>query len=580
MSDDEGRVWITAEADEARAVALASELELPLPISRILVARGLSDSGEAERFLNPRLSDLADPFDIIEMLVAVEHIWQAIQAGSRITIFGDYDADGVSSTALMVLVLQRLGATPEYYIPSRQDDGYGLTVDALTKAVEKTSPDLIITVDCGTNSNAAVTHARKLGIGVIVTDHHECLESPPSDAIAVVNPKLGECDAAKVLAGVGVAFKLCHGLVKHGNANGYAAVDGLDLRDYLDLVALGTVADVVPLMGENRILVRHGLLQIKASPRCGLSALIRVAGVRTEIDCYHLGFLLGPRINAAGRLGSAEPALKLLLSEDPSIAKRLAGQLDAANRERRRIEETIVQEAVAFLDTTFVEDTTFGLVVGSEGWHIGTVGIVAARLCSRYKRPAVVVAFDGDGLGRGSCRSVGSINLVEVLHACADLLESHGGHAMAAGVSIRRENMEAFRERFNTVCREQIKHDDLVERHVVDGWITFGEADKALLDAIGQLRPLGMGNPTPIWGTRNVRIMGRPRVVGKNHLKMTLVSGGSQLDAIAFGMAGRKLFKAPIDILFNVQVNNYLGRESVQLSIKDFRVSHQNEGGV
>jgi single-stranded-DNA-specific exonuclease len=575
-SRDEGRKWITKETDEAGALALAAELSLPLPVSRILLSRGITDTESAGRFLNPRLSDLGDPFDIVGMSAAAERVWKALNAGSRITVFGDYDADGVTSTALLVMVLRRLGATPEFYVPSRQDDGYGLSVDAITKAIEGTTPDLIITVDCGTNSSDAVSFAKSRGVDVIVTDHHECESAAPADAVAVVNPKLGTVDDAKILAGVGVAFKLCHALVRQGNADGAPAVEGLDLRDYLDLVALGTVADVVPLLGENRTLVRHGLQRIKAGPRCGLAALIRVASVRTEIDCYHLGFLIGPRINAAGRLGSAEPALKLLLCEEVGIAKRLAGQLDAANRERKRIEEQIIAEVIEEIEASFSPETTFGLAVGSEGWHIGTIGIVAARLCGRYKRPAVVISFDADGLGRGSCRSVDSVNVVEALQTCSDLLESHGGHKMAAGLSIRRENMDAFRDRFSAACRDQVSSSDMVARYVVDGWITLGEADESLLSAVNSLRPLGLGNPTPIWGARSVRIVGRPRIVGKNHLKMTLACGGTQLDAIAFGMADRELYDDAIDILFHLQVNSYMGRESIQLNIKDFRPSIQN----
>jgi len=332
---------------------------------------------------------------------------------------------------------------------------------------------------------------------------------------------------------------------------------------------------VVPLVGENRTLVHYGLHRIQKVVRCGLQALIRVASVRTEIDCYHLGFLIGPRINAAGRLGSAEPALRLLLSEDHGVARRLAGQLDAANRERKRIEEGIISEAIESLDATFSKTETFGIVVGGEGWQVGTVGIVAARLCSRYRRPSIVISIGQDGACRGSCRSVGAVNLVEALQACSDLLETYGGHKMAAGLSIRRENLAAFSQRFNEACRQQADLDDFLESYVVDGWVTLGEVDDTLLAGIARLRPLGTGNPTPIWGARNVRIMGRPRVVGANHLKLTIVSGGDQIEAIAFGMADRKLYTDPIDILFHVQVNSYMGRETLQLNIKDFRPSMQ-----
>jgi len=577
MSNGNGvRRWVTVETDEDSAQALAAELSLPLPVARVLASRGLCDGEAADRFLNPRLSDLSDPFGLPGMRTAVDRIWKAIDAGSRITVFGDYDADGVTSTALLVLILRRLGAETAFYVPSRHGEGYGMTLEGVGKAIDQTTPDLMISVDCGTNSGEAVALATERGVDVIVTDHHECTQEPPADAVAVVNPKLGDDASAMILAGVGVAFKLSHALVKHGNAVEHAAVEGVDLRDYLDLVALGTVTDVVPLVEENRTLVRHGLAQIKQGPRCGLQALIRVAGVRTEIDCYHLGFLIGPRINAAGRLGSAEPALELLLSEDHGRAKRLAGQLDAANRERKQIEEQIITTAVDAVESIFDAEETFGLVVGNEGWHVGTIGIVAARLCGRYRRPSVVISFGDDGIGRGSCRSVEPVNIIQALEACEDLLVTCGGHKMAAGLTIKRENIDAFRERFNAACRDQVAIDELAATYQVDSWITLGEADASLLAAVRTLRPLGIGNPTPIWAAREVRVVGRPRVVGKNHLKMTLASGGTQLDAIAFGMADRELYTDGMDVLFHVQENNYMGRQSIQLNIKDFRPSEQN----
>ena len=576
MGNGDDRRWVTIETDESVAQALAVELSLPLPVARVLASRGIGDPESGERFLNPRLSDLADPFEIPGMRVAVDRIWKAIDAGDRITVFGDYDADGVTSTALLVLVLRQLGAEPAFFVPSRHGEGYGMTLEGVGKAIDQTKPDLMVSVDCGTNSGGAVTLAAGRGVDVIVTDHHECTQTPPTDAVAVVNPKLGHDDDAKMLAGVGVAFKLCHALVKHGNAVGHPAVKGVDLRGYLDLVALGTVADVVPLVGENRTLVRHGLAQIKQSPRCGLQALIRVAGVRTEIDCYHLGFLIGPRINAAGRLGTAEPALELLISEDAGRARRLAGQLDSANRERKQIEELVIKTAADAVEATFDDEKTFGLVVGNEGWHIGTIGIVAARLCGRYRRPSVVISFDGDGIGRGSCRSVEPVNIIEALEACEDLLETCGGHKMAAGLTIKRENVDAFRERFNEACRSQAELDDLVATYQVDSWITLGEADGSLLEAVNTLRPLGVGNPTPTWAARQVRVVGRPQIVGKNHLKMTLASGGAQIDAIAFGMADRELYNDGMDVLFHIQENNYMGRQSIQLNIKDFRPGEQN----
>ena len=571
MSSDSTQTWITVETDEKKAVALAGKLSLPMPVARLLVSRGFGDVKSAEAFMNPLLSNLGDPFELAGIEDASRRVWEAIENDERITVFGDYDADGVTSTALLVMVLRRLGANAESYLPNRNDEGYGLSIEALSSAIEQTSPNLLITVDCGTSSGKAVSFSVKKGVDVIITDHHECIGKPPADAVAVVNPKLNGNDDTKTLAGVGVAFKLCHGLVKHGNAISNPAVENIDLRDYLDLVALGTVADVVPLVGENRILVRHGLAKINGGPRCGMQALIRAAGVRTKIDCYHLGFMIGPRINAAGRLASADLALRLLLSEDAGKAKRLAGQLDSANRERKMIEDRIIEQAVQGVEKIFNAETTASIVAADEGWHIGTIGIVAARLCGRYKRPAVVISFDENGMGRGSCRSISSVNIIVALKACSKLLEKCGGHKMAAGLSIKKENLEEFTKCFEDACQQQIKPSDIIDRHYIDSWITLDEADAALLSSVDNLRPLGIGNQTPLWGAKNLRVIGRPKIVGKNHLKLTLANGGTQIDAIAFGMGEYEVGTGNLDAIFQVQENNYMGRRSIQLNIRDLR---------
>lgn len=571
MTAQPPRKWITVETDEEAAVALAGELSTPLPVARLLVSRGFTNVDDAGYFLNPRLSNLGDPYNFESVKTASERVWQAINNNERITVFGDYDADGVTSTALMVLLLKELGAEVDSYLPNRHDEGYGLSLDALKNTIEKTDPALIITVDCGTNSCDSVAEAAKCGIDVIITDHHEFNGVLPADAVAIINPKLNDDDDTKTLAGVGVAFKLCHGLVKYGTEAGNKAVENVDLRNYLDLVALGTVADVVPLTGENRILVRHGLTKINSSPSCGLQALSRVANVRTKIDCYHLGFLIGPRINSAGRLASANLALQLLLSDNPAKAKRLAGQLDSANRERKMIEDRIIKIVVAGVEESFDPEKTLGITVAGDGWHIGTIGIVAARLCGRYKRPSIVISIDEDGMGRGSCRSVNSVNIMQALDLCSDLLEKYGGHKMAAGLSIKRSNVKKFIKSFNDACKKQVQASDLIEKYYIDSWITLGEADKTMLDAVELLRPLGIGNQTPLWGAKNLSVVGRPRIVGKNHLKLTLANGGSQMDAIGFGMGDYDVSKGNFDVLFQVQENNYMGQKSIQLNLKDIR---------
>lgn len=581
------REWKTVEVDEASAKNLADELDLPMPVAKVLAARGFERPENAKRFLNPRLSDLADPFSLPGMTDAVEHIWTAILKHRKITVYGDYDADGVTGTALLVSVLKEMGGDVGSFLPSRLSEGYGLTVDALDRCIKTNKPKLVITVDCGSSSVEAVEFARRAGVDVIVTDHHEVPEGGACPALAVVNPKLNGDGSMASLAGAGVVFKLSQGLVKHGLKKRRKEVADIDLRNWLDLVAIGTVADVVPLVGENRILVRHGLDRLKESAsrdmdrgsgrneRPGLNALVRKAGIKSGIDCYHLGFLIAPRLNAAGRLGSAETALELLMTTDALRARNLAGHLDASNRERKRIEDTILDEAVNEIDGYFDEKRDFGLVIGREGWHAGTIGIVAARICARYRRPTVVIAFDEKGRGQGSCRSIEALSIVDVLGRCSDLLVSHGGHKMAAGLIIEKDKLDAFRSRFNELCAAELENCNLRPFWNIDAWINLGEADERLFQAIQKLRPFGVGNTTPTWGVRGVRLIGQPKIVGKDHLKMLVVSGGSQLEAIAFRMAHRELPDGAIDMLFNLHENTYMGHRSLQLNVKDFRPSEK-----
>jgi len=569
------RRWEDVEVEEESAVRLAAELEVPAAIGRVLAARGLTDPDEAGRFLRPRLSDLGDPLALPDAAAAVARIRSALERGEAITVFGDYDVDGITATALLARVLQRLGGRVSTFLPHRIEEGYGFTPAALQRCLSQHSPALIVTVDCGTDAVETVAQAAARGIDVVVTDHHE-VSSAVAPAVAVVNPKRGDSGDLHLLAGVGVAFKLCHALVRDCKA--HAAGNGaLDLREFLGWVALGTVADVVPLLGENRILVRHGLDRLNADPGIGLRALCEAAGADGTLDSYHMGFVLGPRLNAAGRLGSPDPALELLLCEDPARARELAEGLEAANGERRRIEEGIAGEAVRSIDARFDERRTFGVVAGQTGWHVGAIGIVASRLCGRYRRPAVVIGFDEDGLGRGSCRSIEGVDLMTVLEECADMLEGFGGHAMAAGLRLRRENLEAFRAQFNAGCRRVLDGRDLRPVLQVDGWIEVGEADEALWSALEMLSPVGVGNRTPLWGLRRVRPMGRPRIVGRDHLKMIVADGGGQMESIGFGLADRPVPDGPIDMLAQIRENHFRGRRSLQLHIKDFRSTDKPE---
>jgi single-stranded-DNA-specific exonuclease len=565
------KVWKTAAVDADLASRVADGMGIPAPVARVLVVRGYTEPQAIERFLNPRLADVCDPFRLPDMDKAVERILGAIDRKERIVVFGDYDVDGISSTALLVQVLRRLGADTEPFLPHRIDDGYGLAPDTLERCSAQLHPRLVVTVDCGTTANEAVRAASKAGVDVVVTDHHEA-GGEVAPAHAVVNPKLGTNADARNLAGVGVAFKLGYALVKKAREQGRQGAAEVDLREYLDLVALGTVADIVPLVGENRILARHGLALLNRTKSIGLQALIHVAGIRGWIDTYHVGFLLGPRLNAVGRLGDAQAALKLLVTDDEAEAERIAAQLDAVNRERQDVEAKIVREAMAEIDEFFDPSKHFGLVVARAGWHPGVVGIVASRLSARYHRPAVVIGIDPEaGTGRGSARSIEGFNLVEKLEECAGLLGRFGGHAMAAGLDVEVAQIPELKERFNRVAAAALEGTDLRPVQEVDAWIELAEADQGLLDALEKMAPFGLGNRKPEWGIRGVELVGCPRVVGKSHLKMTVRQGDLQREAIAFGAGDRDMPHGPIDIACYLQENEYMGQVSLQLNVQDFR---------
>jgi single-stranded-DNA-specific exonuclease len=566
------RRWQVADADPQLADGIVRAYDFSAPMARALVTRGLTDPSDIDKFLKPSLSDLTDPFDIPGMKKAVDLILFHIEQGSSILVYGDYDVDGVTATALMIQVLSGLGAVAVPFLPHRIEDGYGLGVDTLHRCIENYKPKLIITVDCGTSSIDAVKEAAQLGIDVIVTDHHEPAADGVAPACAIVNPKLGNCsEDIRMLAGVGVAFKVCHGLIKAGRLNQMEAAEKLDLKSYMELVAVGTVADIVPLLKENRILVYHGLQLLNRTKSVGLRTLIEGAGITGSVDTYHIGFMIGPRINAAGRLGNAEAALELVLTEQEPRARILAQQLDDASRKRQEIEDRIVSEACNDLDARFDAQKDFGLVVAHPHWHAGVIGIVASRIASRYNRPVVVIGMDDDGVGRGSCRSVPGFDLLSHLQQCSSHLRRYGGHAMAAGLEVDHERIPEFAARFNEVCAQTLSHVDQRRQLLVDAWIQPGDIGDALYHDQNRLRPFGHSNPLPVWAIHNVTPAFAPRVIGGKHLKIIFPMAGKQREAIGFGMGDRHVPSGPLDIAFNLILNRYNGQEYLQLHLQDFR---------
>lgn len=576
------KVWKFKPCNEARVEEFFQSLEvagrdgsnifqglekMPRPLVALLVQRGFETAEDISHFMKCGLSSLRDPFELPDMDKAVERIRRALSSGGKITVFGDYDVDGVCSTALLVRVLRALGGEVSAFIPSRFDEGYGLSPEALHACLKEHRPSLIITVDCGTNSVESVELAKAKGVDVVVSDHHEPDEQIAA-ALAVVNPKREADHPASILAGAGVVFKLCHALVKAGRETGCAASTAFDLKDLLDFVAVATVTDMVPLLGENRALVRAGFQTLENSASPGWRALIEAAGLRPPLQTWHAGYLLGPRINAAGRVGRADAALELFLTNLPERAAELAGVLEEANRERQGIERKMVQEAIEEIDGWFDEKKHFGLVAAREGWHPGVIGIVASRLVNRYNRPVVVIGMDG-GSGRGSCRSIHAFNILDGLGACSDLLKQFGGHAMAAGLEIEASSLDEFKQRFNETVAAQLTGSDLRPVLEIDCELTVDEVNEELLAAIGRAGPFGQEHPEPVWAVRGVRAL-NPRILKEKHLKLTLTDGRHRIDAIGFNMA-EKLPDGPVDAAFTLQENTWNGRTSLQLNLKDLR---------
>ena len=551
--------------EELLASALASELGCPPSLAGILARRGSVLPGGAAEFLSPKLKRLSDPFLLPEMRAAVDRTLAAIDAKQRIVLYGDYDVDGVTSLTLLVRMLRAYGATPETFLPSRLDEGYGLSPEGVARCVETLAPQLLIAVDCGTSSAAEIATLTAQGIGVIVIDHHECPVTLPL-CTALVNPKRADAGADfHYLCSAGLVFKFCHALLKT------RPLPEFDLREHLDLVALGTVADIVPLTGENRVLVQKGLETLAHTRWVGIKALMEVAGVGTPLTPGDVGFKLGPRLNASGRLGTAQESLELLLTDDPAQARTLARDLDLQNRERQNVEKATLAEAEAQIDFDPARDAA--IVVGASGWHPGVLGIVAARICRQHYRPTLVIGFDENGLGKGSGRSIDGFSLVEALQQCSPLLEKFGGHEMAAGLALRQEQFEKFREAFKAGARVLITQQDLIPRVKLDCEVPLSEINLAFLSIHERLQPFGMGNAQPLFLARGVYPVSEPVVLKEKHLRLALRQEKARHEAIFFNGAAIPLPRPPWDIAFRIERNTWRDRVSVQIQIQRIRTA-------
>jgi single-stranded-DNA-specific exonuclease len=533
----------------------------------LLLRKGFRCAEEVNSFLRPRLSSLSDPFLIPQMDAAVSRILAALDRRERIVLFGDYDVDGVTSLALFAEMLRAYGGAPELFLPLRMEEGYGLSPESVERCLGQYRPELLIALDCGTSSPKEIADLRKGGVEVIVFDHHEPKSELP-DCIAIVNPKTSDSDF-NYLCSVGIVFKLCHALLKT------RPLPDFDLKSKLDLVALGTVADIVPLRGENRVLVQRGAIEIAHTSRIGLTKLMQVAGVRPPILPEDIGYRLGPRLNAAGRLSTAEKSLRLLLTYDEGEATMLAAELDQQNRQRQEVEKQIFDEAIEKIEDRLDAARDAAIVVGADGWHPGVLGIVASRIARRYHRPTVVIGFDENGIGKGSGRSIEGLNLVEALGYCAEGIDKFGGHEMAAGLALQKKNFDRFAEGFRKAARELLSDEALQPCVQLDHELAFTEIDLDFLRWHEMLQPFGNGNPQPLFLAREVEPVAPPRVVNDKHLIFRLRQGTRHRRAVYFDGMANQLPPAPWDIAFRIHTDEYGGETLIAMHIEAVRAAER-----
>ena len=563
--------WQFKNSDFDNSLKLASEAEVSPFAAQLLINRGIKTAAEARAYLYPTLDELHSPFQLADMDKAVERIHKAISRGEKICVYGDYDADGTTATALLLNTFRQMDVPADYYIPNRFEDGYGLSEDTVKKIHQQKEAKLLITVDCGITSVKEVALANTLGMDVIVTDHHQPeAEQPP--AYGLISPKIpGNEYPYTELAGVGLAFKLAQALTN----------DTAFLASQLDLVALGTVVDMAPLTGENRILSRLGLVELDKRERPGIYALCEAAGhkIDTPLDGSALSFRLGPRINAAGRMATADKVVKLLTTDSEDVATRIASELNQANQKRQELEKQIQDEALEIIEKE-MDDNTIGIVVASKKWlgkSQGVVGIVAAKLMQTFYKPTVVLAINDDE-ATGSGRCIEGMNLADSFVACTELLVKHGGHAAAAGLTLKTKNIPKFRKAFNEFARETLTQDALQPKLALEFETRLSLLTLETLKELEQFEPFGRDNPAPYFGTQRVKVNGVPTQMGseKNHLRMFVSDGTVKRRAIDWG-AGDKLitFRRPnmsLNIAFSPQINEWQGTRSVQLILEDWEV--------
>ena len=601
------KIWITSVPDTEDAKSSVASISKTLGvnpiIAKLLYNRGYQDPISATSFVRMENEMLRNPFDMADMMKGVERIKKAIDTKEKITVYGDYDVDGVTSVCTLYLYLKSLGADVEYYIPNRSGEGYGVSVAAID-SIKQGGTALIITVDTGITANDEVTYAKSVGVDFLITDHHECRSDLP-EAAAVINPHRPDCKYPfKELAGVGVVFKLICAYEEYRTGDSRMQSTLRIIKEYADLVAIGTIADVMPIKEENRIIVKYGLNMIENTNRIGLAALIDVASTRqdnkrverfdrnkrkrrTKITSSFIGFTLAPRINAAGRVRSATIAVELFLTEKYSEAVRIAEQLCSANKERQAEENKIMQEAYDKIDSLDINKNPV-IVLNADDWHHGVIGIVSSRITEKYCRPSILVSFDGndedvdllENVGKGSGRSIKGMNLVDALCYCSDHLVKFGGHELAAGLSVTREQLPLFIEKINEFARANLSEEDMVPVIEADCEIDFADATVALADSLQLLEPYGVGNPVPQFIMKNVFVAEVSGVSENKHTRFTLTDGKSSISAMYFSNSPADLGICTgdkVDVLFNLGINEWQDRKNVQLIIRDIKISMSSE---
>jgi len=565
--------WQIATPQPLLAEPLARDCRVSPLLAQCLVNRGLSDPEACSRFLEPRLKHLADPFHLPQMAEAVERLWQARERKEPLVIFGDYDVDGVTSTALLLDVLGRLGWQVTAYLPHRMSEGYGLSREGVEHCQQVNPVRLLLAVDCGSTAVETIAWLKKRGVDVLVLDHHQ-VSDPRPDAVALVNPQTATDDEPdfRELCSAGLAFKLAHALVKRGRDLGLPEAQTFDVRPLLDLVALGTIADIVPLTRENRILVNAGLHRLEQTTRPGIVALKQVAETRSPVGVYEVGFQLGPRLNAAGRLETAEDALRLLRATELDTAHPIAQQLDSCNRERQKVEQSILKDAAGAVRARFDPDRDLVIVEGQLHWHVGVVGIVASRVLQEFYRPTIIIGGEGEEW-RGSGRSIAAFDLAAALRECDDLLIRHGGHAMAAGLTVHPNKLDALRQRLNDIARRILRPQDLQPLLRLDAEVGLDELTLARLAELDRLQPCGQANPGVQFVARGLTHVRPLQRIGKEqqHVKMRVTDGGAETDAVWWRAGDQSLPVGRFDLAFVPQINEYNGRRTVQLKVLDWR---------